>query len=256
MVTYHFDPAIVLGVNVLEMRNTQNNGNGNFGTVGVRNYLLTDTTLSDPCVIANLNYSGGSGSSFTFNFNYTQCCPEVSYNCVDGTCVDPGDGTGIYGTLVACEAACSTPPAVSYNCVSGNCVDPGDGTGTYSTLVACEAVCGAPTTASLAWSYSETGGSVGIMDLYVNGSIVESRSATSSGTWTVSVGDTINVEVSSSSCSGGNGKANAYCTGIIEDAACADGATSLFTSVYTVLSGDLGTTLHLDTFSHCDTGCV
>jgi hypothetical protein len=32
----------------------------------------------------------------------------------------------------------------SYNCVSGNCIDPGDGTGTYSTLEACEAVCGVP----------------------------------------------------------------------------------------------------------------
>lgn len=143
MVTYHFDPAIVLGANVLEMRNTQNNGNGNFGTVGVRNYLLTGTTLGSPCVIANLNYSGDSGLSFTFNFDYTQCCPDVSYNCVDGTCVDPGDGTGIYATLGACEAACF---AESYNCVDGTCTDPGDGTGTYATLEECEAACSPPPT--------------------------------------------------------------------------------------------------------------
>lgn len=75
MVTYHFNPAILLSVNVLEMRNTQNNGAGNLGSVGVRNYLLTGTTLATPCVIANLTYSGDSGESFTLNFNYTACCP-------------------------------------------------------------------------------------------------------------------------------------------------------------------------------------
>lgn len=32
----------------------------------------------------------------------------VSYNCVSGNCVDPGDGSGVYGTLEACEAACGT----------------------------------------------------------------------------------------------------------------------------------------------------
>ena len=122
--------------------------------------------------------------------------------------------------------------------------------------MACEAACTPPSTASLAWSYSETGGSVGTMDLYVNGSIVESRSSTSSGTYSVSVGDTINVDVTASACSGGSIKANAYCTGIITDAACADNATSLSTSTYTVLIGDIGTTLNLDTFSHCDGGCV
>jgi hypothetical protein len=74
MVTYHFPPALLLSANVLEMRNTQDNGNGNFGTVGVRNYSLSGTTLSSPCVITDLEYSGASGLSFTFNFNYTECC--------------------------------------------------------------------------------------------------------------------------------------------------------------------------------------
>ena len=68
-----------------------------------------------------------------------QTCPScVSYNCVDGTCTDPLDGTGTYPTLVACQAACFP---VSYNCVEGTCTDPGDGTGTYATLIACEADC-------------------------------------------------------------------------------------------------------------------
>lgn len=74
MVTYHFDPAIIQQNNVLEMRNTQNNGNNNAGTVGVRNYLITGTDLSDPCLIADLTYYGSSGEDFNLNFSYTQCC--------------------------------------------------------------------------------------------------------------------------------------------------------------------------------------
>lgn len=74
MITYHFNPSILSTSNVLEMRNTQNNGNGNFGSIGIRNYSLSGTVLSSPCVITDLEYSGPSGDSFTFNFNYTQCC--------------------------------------------------------------------------------------------------------------------------------------------------------------------------------------
>lgn len=77
MVTYRFDPAFLQANNVLEMRNTQNNDNGNLGSVGIRNYLLSGTSLSSPCVVADLQYSGASGTSFTFNFNYTACCEEV-----------------------------------------------------------------------------------------------------------------------------------------------------------------------------------
>jgi len=38
----------------------------------------------------------------------------------------------------------STPPPVSYNCISGSCIDPGNGTGTYATLVECQSNCAAP----------------------------------------------------------------------------------------------------------------
>jgi hypothetical protein len=66
----------------------------------------------------------------------------VTYNCVSGVCTDPGDGSGTYATLVACQAACFP---VTYNCVLGVCTDPGDGTGTYATLGACQAACPAAT---------------------------------------------------------------------------------------------------------------
>jgi len=71
-----------------------------------------------------------------------QICPScVSYNCVSGVCIDPGDGTGTYATLIACEDVCIP---ISYNCVDGVCINPGDGTGTYSSLVSCESDCSLP----------------------------------------------------------------------------------------------------------------
>lgn len=76
METYRFNPSfVVYGTNTLELRNAQNNGNGNYGTIGIRNYLVDGNDLSSPCVVANLEYSGDSGQSFTLTFDYTACCP-------------------------------------------------------------------------------------------------------------------------------------------------------------------------------------
>ena len=95
------------------------------------------------------------------------------------------------------------------------------------------------------------------MDIYINGSAVISRSNTSSGTRTVNVGDTINVEVNCNTCNSPDTYSNAYCTGIINDADCVNnGIANIFTSVYTVASGDIGTTLNLDCFTHCDSFCI
>ncbi len=111
--------------------------------------------------------------------------------------------------------------------------------------------------AVLDWSFTETGGEIGTMDLFFNGSVIERRISTSSGTYTVYVGDTINVEVTCDTCDSPNNYSNAYCTGIITDADCTqNGPTDIFTSVYTVVSGDIGTTLNLDTFASCDGGCL
>ena len=118
---------------------------------------------------------------------------------------------------------------------------------------------GSGSTANLAWSYSVTGGpSSNGFGLRVNGSLVESRSSTSSGTRTVNVGDTIYVVVSCNGCSGGNAVANAYCGGIITDASCTPGvsSTTLTSYSYTVVSGDVGTTLTLNSFAACDGGCI
>ena len=111
--------------------------------------------------------------------------------------------------------------------------------------------------ATLAWSFSETGGANGTFDLFINGSNVETRTNTSNGTYPVYVGDTISVGVICQSCSEPDNYANAYCTGIIMDADCnPSGLASILTSDYTVVSGDIGLTLNLDTFASCDGGCL
>jgi hypothetical protein len=76
MVKYNFNPSALHTSNVLEMRNTQNNGLGNAGSIGIRSYTQAGLNLSNPCVIADLQYAGSSGTSFTFNFNYTECCGQ------------------------------------------------------------------------------------------------------------------------------------------------------------------------------------
>jgi hypothetical protein len=47
--------------------------------------------------------------------------------------------------IVIALGVCGTPPAETYNCVLGTCVNPGDGTGEYSNLEECETACGGPT---------------------------------------------------------------------------------------------------------------
>lgn len=112
--------------------------------------------------------------------------------------------------------------------------------------------------ASLDWSYTITNAN-GTMDIYVNGINVESRNATSNGTYTVYEGDEIYVDIYTDGCiNAPNTTANAYVTGDIVGSTCGSGMTGMSTdsNPYIVSSGDVGTTLIMDCFSSCDTACV
>lgn len=75
MTAYYFNPAYVAGgTNTIHMVNTQANGNGNFGTIGVRNYTKTGVNLSSPCTVSNVNYNPPDGGNFDTSFEYTDCC--------------------------------------------------------------------------------------------------------------------------------------------------------------------------------------
>jgi hypothetical protein len=86
---------------------------------------------------------GTTGTYFTLSdcegalSNIISC--QESWNCINGNCIDPGNGLGMYTTLSACQSECNVPP--SWNCVDGNCIDPGNGSGTYTTLSACQSEC-------------------------------------------------------------------------------------------------------------------
>jgi hypothetical protein len=75
MKVFYFDPSIVkFGKNKLFLKNTQNNTNGNLGTIEIRNYLIVGTELKDPCKVKDLKYQMPSGNDFKISFNYTKCC--------------------------------------------------------------------------------------------------------------------------------------------------------------------------------------
>ena len=225
----------------------------NFEVVGPCSGTAWQMSVACPALLTGFSSSVNAVSSIAACALYETV---TYYNAsLAGT---PGT-VGLYDFVYA-DAYGSTPLTAGYYYAAGSITGSNDWfqVSSAGVVVALGTCAAPPTTASLAWSFSETGGASGTMDLYVNGSIVESRSTTSSGTYTVSVGDTINVEINCTQCTVGfDTFANSYCTGIITDADCANNAAAnIFTSVYTVLSGDLGTTLHLDSFAHCDSGCV
>jgi hypothetical protein len=199
----------------------------------------------------------GFSSSVSAVSSVAACALSETVTYYNASLANTPGTVGLYDFVYA-DAYGNTPLAAGYYRASGSITGSNDWFQVSSAGVVIALGTCAPTTASLSWSFTEAGGSVGTMDLYVNGSIVESRSTTASGTRTVSLGDTINVQVTCDQCIGGGGTyANAYCTGINTDADCSSiGAASIFTSVYTVVSGDLGTTLNLNTFAVCDTACV
>ena len=75
MQVFRFSPDIVrFGENTLVLKNTRNNGNGNEGSIEIRNYLKKGTNLTDPCKVTDLKYGMASGSDYKIVFNYTKCC--------------------------------------------------------------------------------------------------------------------------------------------------------------------------------------
>ncbi len=229
--------------------------NGSFmnSLSGPSTFPLTSTLYGMKYNPSGINY----GSTNTIQANVTTNLPGTG-NCAVARVVV--NGTTTYETYFTSDPFPQVSgvviPAGATVSAYVQCY-PGPCPGTTTTTTA------APTTttttaagATLDWSYTTGGGASGNMIIYLNGNIIENRTYDATGTWPVNVGDTINVEMSSTGCSGGNNYANVYTLGIITDAACNISSTSMTTGVYTVTSGDIGTTLNLDTFATCDGGCV
>ena len=67
MQEFFFDPALISTTNVIDMVNTQNNGNNKARTFEIRNYELAGTVLSNSCIVKNANFEGVSGDIFQFD---------------------------------------------------------------------------------------------------------------------------------------------------------------------------------------------
>ena len=94
---------------------------GTSGTVGLYDLVFADayglTELPVGFYLAAGSITGGNDwfqvdtNGVVIAIGMCEEPPIESYNCVEGTCTDPGDGTGEYSTLEECEIACSEPPA-------------------------------------------------------------------------------------------------------------------------------------------------
>jgi hypothetical protein len=204
-----------------------------------------------------ISYEDCSGNTYYFYLPYGQaagiigCMTQEPSGGYTGCGILRGSVVGARLSAVIYGACCYS----NYPCT----------TTSTTTLPQCNydgltVVCNTPVGyATLEWSFSETGGPAGEMKLYVNGTAIETRTDTSSGTYNVGVGDTIYVELNIYvPCGPPDTYANVYTTGnIINDANCANNAgVSLTTSTYTVVSGDIGSYLVLNTFAGCDGGCI
>lgn len=115
---------------------------------------------------------------------------------------------------------------------------------------------GSATSSILDWSYTQSYGATGENNIYINDVAVISDTSSDSGVYEVFEGDVIYVDMNTTGCSGATAKANCSTSGIIVDASCADSSSTLTTTTYTVVSGDLGTTLNLDCYSSCNDACL
>lgn len=79
MVRYFFNESIIIdGVNTIYMRNTQDNGRGNLGVIGVRVYDVVGNTLSNPIIVSDVPYSAPGGQDFATTFVFA--CPTTTCN--------------------------------------------------------------------------------------------------------------------------------------------------------------------------------
>jgi hypothetical protein len=152
MTNYYFDAQSIVsaGTNTIYMKNIQENDNGNYGKVQIRNYLISgDNELIDPCFVADLEYSGPTGADFSLSFNYESCCqgpptptptptptPEpIPFVCPPDkprpTCSPQANkcnscGSAMYddchgGTCSSCGCGCNQPPPNPWSSVEDTC---------------------------------------------------------------------------------------------------------------------------------------
>ena len=207
------------------------------------------------CCTPTINSISASGANLDIYFtNPGGICTACSYTTIESSSNNStwgGSNTG----------GCSSPRTITaptssmYYRMKTGCTDGGVSSYSDSVLFTSSSA----GSATLYWSFSELLGGSGTYDLYINSVSVETRTSTSSGTYTVYVGDVIEVGCNASQCFGGGSTyTNIIVSGEITDAACQNNGSipSYLSSNYTVVSGDVGTNLYLDLQVQCDSGCL
>jgi len=287
-----FSQSVAPNTSIVEMEVSQNSPSQIWGPYLTASATMTITDNGSNIFNNTSIYTSGSAtysvtSSVNFISGHTYIISASNQPYVTSSCCTPtitsasvsgGDISIFFTTGSECSGCTATTIEKSlddstwFGANTGGCTSPRVITEpTSSIYYRIQQVCGAQTSsfsnsyyfesgsggfATLDWSFTLSSGDVGSMELYINNSVVESRSNTSSGTINVYVNDDIRVEVFSSGCDSFETKANAYTFGIIADASCGDGSTTLSTGTYTVQIEDIGDTLNLDTFASCETGCL
>ena len=171
-----------------------------------------------------------------------------------------GSATITYTSTTTTSTSTTAAPTTTTTSTSTSTSTTTGGPTTTSTSSTTTTTTSAPASATLQWDFTETGGADGNMVLYVNGSAIETRYITSNGTYAVYEGDTINVEVTCNTCFSPNDCSTAESQSNKSILVASDTQNSfiagIFTSVYTVVSGDIGNTINLSTFATCDASCL
>jgi hypothetical protein len=195
-----------------------------------------------------------STTSTTSTSTSTTSTTTAAINCT----YNGGTAVMVYPTTTSTSTSTTAAPTSTSTSTSTTSTTTGAPAET-TTSTTTTTTTGAPS-ATIQWDFEEMGGADGSMVLYVNGSAIETRYITSNGTYAVYEGDTINVEVSCNTCFSPNNCSTAESQSnksvLVASDTVNSGAASIFTSVYTVVSGDMGNTINLSTFAICNSTCL
>ena len=75
---------------------------------------------------------------YTFTGWSIEILPALSsWDCVNGSCINLGNGTGMYNDSLVCVSSCNP----TWDCVNGSCINLGNGTGVYNDSLVCVSDC-------------------------------------------------------------------------------------------------------------------